>query len=331
MIAGTPFLESLQLTDETLSNFTYNITAKNGMMQFTNADNTVTITPYAVKADIQPNQNQYTYAFPVFYADSDKLQCINEGKAENVEDSNIQGACNIQKYVMEVTFDNNLNIKVATKLISVYHPKLIDTCNNGFDCIVTHHPFIFSPLSRINSDVYGIFKILMDAGISVLSYHTRMDSAVGGVNDCLAEVLNLNNIAAFGGESGNIGRVGELSEQMSPEEFANFLKEKLHCGNIRAAYFDDENKKIKRVAVVGGGGKSFLYEAFCAGADAFVTSEAAHNTFYDAKKLGMCVYDCGHYYTENQICRRFEQILKDNFGDSLEVYSFDTGSPYINI
>ena len=31
--------------------------------------------------------------------------------------------------------DNNLNIKVATKLISVYHPKLIDTCNNGFDCI----------------------------------------------------------------------------------------------------------------------------------------------------------------------------------------------------
>ena len=203
--------------------------------------------------------------------------------------------------------------------------------DNGFDCIVTHHPFIFSPLSRINSDVYGIFKILMDAGISVLSYHTRMDSAVGGVNDCLAEILNLNNIAAFGGESGKIGRVGELSEQMSPEEFANFLKEKLHCGNIRAAYFDDENKKIKRVAVVGGAGKSFLYEAFCAGADAFVTSEAAHNTFYDAKKLGMCVYDCGHYYTENQICRRFEQILKDNFGDSLEVYSFNTGSPYINI
>ena len=203
--------------------------------------------------------------------------------------------------------------------------------DNGFDCIVTHHPFIFSPLSRINSDVYGIFKILMVAGISVLSYHTRMDSAVGGVNDCLAEILNLNNTTAFGGESGKIGRVGELSEQMSPEEFANFLKEKLHCGNIRAAYFDDENKKIKRVAVVGGGGKSFLYEAFCAGADAFVTSEAAHNTFYDAEKLGMCVYDCGHYYTENQICRRFEQILKDNFGDSLEVYSFDTGSPYINI
>lgn len=32
--------------------------------------------------------------------------------------------------------------------------------DNGFDCIVTHHPFIFSPLSRINSDVYGIFKTL---------------------------------------------------------------------------------------------------------------------------------------------------------------------------
>lgn len=121
MIAGTPFLESLQLTNETLSDFTYNITAKNGMMQFTNADNTVTITPYAVKADIQPNQNQYTYAFPVFYADSDKLECINEGKAENVEDSNIQGACNIQKYVMEVTFDNNLNIININKDLQAYN------------------------------------------------------------------------------------------------------------------------------------------------------------------------------------------------------------------
>ena len=33
----------------------------------------------------------------------------------------------------------------------------------------------------------------------------------------------------------------------------------------------------------------------------------------------------------SRIVNIIEQILKDNFGDSLEVYSFDTGSPYINI
>ena len=120
LTAGTPFVESLNLTSTSLTDFNYNITARNGMMQFTNADNTVTITPYAVKADIQPNQNQYTYAFPVFYANSNTLQCINESSAAGAPDSIIEKTCNIQKYVMEVTFDNNLNIINIDKGLKAY-------------------------------------------------------------------------------------------------------------------------------------------------------------------------------------------------------------------
>lgn len=119
MIVGTPFIESLQLTNETLSDFTYNITARNGMMQFTNADNTLTVTPYAVNADIQ--SNQYTYAFPVFYTDdAKKLQCIEDAKSEGHEDEIIPLACKIKKYAMEVTFDNNLNIININKDLQAY-------------------------------------------------------------------------------------------------------------------------------------------------------------------------------------------------------------------
>lgn len=120
LTAGTPFVESLNLTSTSLTDFNYNITARNGMMQFTNFDNTVTTTPYAVKADIQPNQNQYTYAFPVFYANSNTLQCINESSAEGAPDSIIEKTCNIQKYVMEVTFDNNLNIINIDRGLKIY-------------------------------------------------------------------------------------------------------------------------------------------------------------------------------------------------------------------
>ena len=119
MIVGTPFIESLQLTKETLSDFTYNITARNGMMQFTNADNTLTVTPYAVNADIQ--SNQYTYAFPVFYTDdAKKLQCIEDAKSEGYEDEIIPLECKIKKYAMEVTFDNNLNIININKDLQAY-------------------------------------------------------------------------------------------------------------------------------------------------------------------------------------------------------------------
>ena len=116
--AGTPFVESLNLTSTSVTNFNYNITARNGMMQFTNFDNTVTTTPYAVNADIQPNQ--YKYAFPVFYANSDALQCINKSSAAGTPDSIIEETCNIQKYVMEVTFDNNLNIINIDKGLKAY-------------------------------------------------------------------------------------------------------------------------------------------------------------------------------------------------------------------
>lgn len=118
LTAGTPFVESLNLTSTSLTDFNYNITARNGMMQFTNFDNTVTITPYAVNADIQPNQ--YKYAFPVFYANSNTLQCINESSAAGAPDSIIEKTCNIQKYVMEVTFDNNLNIINIDKGLKAY-------------------------------------------------------------------------------------------------------------------------------------------------------------------------------------------------------------------
>lgn len=200
----------------------------------------------------------------------------------------------------------------------------------GFDLIVTHHPFIFKPLSRITDDNYRIIKNLMESGISVLSYHTRMDSSEKGVNAVASELLELKNVTGFGGESGSLGKIGGLENEMTPEEFGKYLKEKFACGNVRASFFKSAEKKIKKVAVIGGAGKSFFYDAYLAGADAYVTSEVSHNTFIDCKDLDMCIYDCGHYFTENPICERFAEIIKAEFADTyVEIY--DVGSPYVNI
>ena len=169
-----------------------------------------------------------------------------------------------------------------------------------------------------------------DGNFSVLSYHTRMDSSEKGVNAVASELLGLQNVAGFGGESGTLGKIGELEKEMTPVEFAEYLKDKFECGNVRASFFKTDGKNIKKVAVIGGAGKSFFYDAYLAGADAYVTSQVAHNTFIDCKELDMCIYDCGHYFTENPVCKRFADIIKSEFVDvAVEIY--DVGSPYINI
>jgi dinuclear metal center YbgI/SA1388 family protein len=62
--------------------------------------------------------------------------------------------------------------------------------------IITHHPFIFKGLKRIDTDSYlgkSILK-LMKNEVSVYSAHTNLDMAVGGVNQCLAEAIGINEL-----------------------------------------------------------------------------------------------------------------------------------------
>lgn len=196
---------------------------------------------------------------------------------------------------------------------------------NSFDLVVSHHPFIFKKLSRITGFEYKNLEILIKNDISVLSYHTRLDSANGGVNDVLAQTLGLCDIRGFAGDRDDFGRVGSLPKEMTGEEFALYLKEKLVC-DIRCAF--NEGKKIKTVAVLGGSGKDFVYDAMLCGADAYVTSEIPHNLFIDAKVRDFALYDCGHYYTENPVCDRIKSLLTDKFAE-ISVEIFDIKSPYV--
>ena len=72
--------------------------------------------------------------------------------------------------------------------------KTIDNAiKNGVDLIISHHPFIFSPLKDINSDSLMGRKIikLIENKIAVYSLHTNLDSTITGLNDLVGEKLEL--------------------------------------------------------------------------------------------------------------------------------------------
>ena len=62
--------------------------------------------------------------------------------------------------------------------------------------IVSHHPFIFKPMNKIISqDIKGkMIYSLIQNGISVYSMHTNFDVAEGGLNETLANKLDLTQI-----------------------------------------------------------------------------------------------------------------------------------------
>ncbi len=129
--------------------------------------------------------------------------------------------------------------------------------------------------------------------ISVLSYHTRLDAAEGGVNDTLCRVLGIVDAVPFGEEA--VGRIGILRAPATLAAFCNTCKDVLgspvvHCVSAK--------KPVSRVAVLGGGGGDDWMNALKAGADTYVTGSIGYNALLGAKAEGLNVIMAGHYYTE---------------------------------
>jgi dinuclear metal center YbgI/SA1388 family protein len=60
------------------------------------------------------------------------------------------------------------------------------------DLIISYHPVIWDGLKKITAEgPTGVVYDLIRSGISVFSIHTALDSAVGGVNDGLAEIVGI--------------------------------------------------------------------------------------------------------------------------------------------
>lgn len=71
-----------------------------------------------------------------------------------------------------------------------------EAVEKNVDMIVAHHPIIFKPLKSIRKDqVQGeiLYKVIQN-NISVYCAHTNLDTAVGGLNDLLAEKIGLEQV-----------------------------------------------------------------------------------------------------------------------------------------
>lgn len=106
------------------------------------------------------------------------------------------------------------------------------------------------------------------------------------------------------------GAVGVLENEEEPEMFLNRVKEIFACKTIRHTAF--LNKKIKKVAVCGGSGYSFLKYAISSRSDVYITADLKYHQFSETGDK-IIIADIGHYESEQFILEVFYEILIKNF------------------
>ena len=185
----------------------------------------------------------------------------------------------------------------------------------GFDVIISHHPLIFKGIKAINGENFVSRKAikLIRTGLSVMSFHTRLDAVSGGVNDILADLLGVKDTEPFGD---GIGRIGNLSAPTELFAFAKSLKDTLGASTISVA---DAHRKVLRVAVLGGSGKDEIEAAIAAGADTHVSGELGHHALTDAPEMNINLIEAGHFYTEAPVCKFLADTLTA-LGIETEIY-----------
>ena len=93
-----------------------------------------------------------------------------------------------------------------------------------------------------------------------------------------------------------MGRIGVLEQPMCLQQFATMIKDRLQVSTLKAA--GDPHTLVRSIAVCGGSGSDFVWQAKQAGADVLVTGDIKYHEAQQAVAQGLAVVDAGHFATE---------------------------------
>ncbi len=164
----------------------------------------------------------------------------------------------------------------------------------GADLLVTHHPLMFSPVQQLVESGYEARLIcrMIRNRMSLIAAHTNLDSAPGGINDTLAEMIGLTGVEGEG-----FLRVGSLAEAMALDKLSGHVAACLRT-TVRIMGTMPEDRLIRCVAVSSGAGGDSWEAALQLGAEAFVTGEMKHHLALAAADAGLVTLEAGHFATE---------------------------------
>ena len=225
---------------------------------------------------------------------------------------------------LQVGLTEAVEVSGALLCLDVTEDVVDEAIRKGCNLIVSHHPLIFRKLARISDENYvqRTVRKAIKNDIAIVSMHTNMDAAKGGVNFKIAEKLGLRNLRFFGGEKeidgvkGGEGVIGEITDEtdalhadgIAADDLVLMLRERFQAECVQCNQL--LRRPIRKVALCGGAGSFLMDAAIAAGADAFITGEMHYHEFFGhEQEIQICVI--GHYQSEQFTSEIFRSIITE--------------------
>lgn len=206
--------------------------------------------------------------------------------------------------------DADMQITSVAVSLDATLPALKWAKQKGANLLLTHHPIIFKPVKALTSNLMAYAAAAQQ--ISVMSLHTNLDVADGGVNDQLAKALGFTVKAPLC--SDGLGRVCTLPHPLDDKQLCAHVKQALGSSGVRATV----GKAVHTTVAVGGGACGDLIDqAMSQGATALITGEAKHSDFLYAAQRNFTLIAAGHFATEVVV---LPQLLQDIASFGLEAH-----------
>ena len=230
--------------------------------------------------------------------------------------------------------DPEQEVKKAALALDATGSVIEEAIEKGADMIVTHHPLLFHPPKAIRADEHLGSRIikLIENRISLIALHTNFDICV--MAELAADKLGLTNrevLEVTGvGENGpyGLGRIGLLPREMMLKELAEVTKKQLELDFVMVT--GKEEKKVQKVAVSTGSGKSGIDFCLKNGVQVLITGDVDHHTAVDALEMGLCLIDAGHFGTEKMFAEYMAEYFQKEIPE-VEAYVSRMEPPFIAV
>lgn len=195
--------------------------------------------------------------------------------------------------------EGNRPIRKIVTAVSASLETIEAAAKRSADALVVHHGLFWQGQKQVlTGALFKRVQKILDAGISLYAYHLPMDGHLELGNSAqIARQLNLQNIEPSFYYKGNaLGVLGDLKENLDLDEFQN------HCidlFNKKPVLFGRGREKLKRIAIVSGGGQREFSSAIDSPEiDLFLTGEMSEQNYHEAKENGKWFMAAGHHATE---------------------------------
>lgn len=191
-----------------------------------------------------------------------------------------------------------------------------EAIERNVDLLISHHPLPFRAIQKITTDTTTgkLLWNLIRHGVGIYSPHTSFDSAEYGINQQIAEGLELQSTVPLISSPevpGGTGRLGEVPGGVPLGDFLKKVQSFFHLPHV--AFVGDVSQNVRRIAIACGAAGEFLKEAQTFHCDLFLTGETNFHTLLEAQATGMGLVLMTHYASERFACERLAKILREEF------------------